>query len=146
MSRGKDDQSAGEWIPTFLVALGGSGIISDAAKKAGVRRETAYDRRKSDPAFANDWDTAMQCAFGLLEDEAFRRGLDKSDRMLEVMLAAGNRGKYGRQAHVTVDPLPDGDDHHEMTDEDLAVIAAEGIVKQASRKKRRNGTSDNGGA
>lgn len=95
--------------------------VSEAASKAGIGRRTAYEWRDADDDFASRWLEAEQEAADKLEREAWRRaveGVDRpvtyqgqitdtykeySDRMLEVLLKAHRRDKYGDkvQAEVT---------------------------------------------
>lgn len=62
--------------PEFLNALMDGASVSDAARKAGVGRQTVYDWRKADPDFALAWNQAVDIGTDALEDEAQRRGKD----------------------------------------------------------------------
>ena len=97
---------------TFLAALRETCNVSEAARTARISRNTAYEHRKADPAFAEAWDEAEQEAADKLEREAWRRsveGTDKpvvykgeitgtykeySDRMLELLLKAHRPEKF----------------------------------------------------
>ena len=96
----------------FLRVLADSCNVSCAARAAGISRNTAYEHRKSDPAFAGAWDEAEQIAADALEAEARRRGVkgydrpvihkgkivdtykEYSDRMLELLLKAHRPEKF----------------------------------------------------
>lgn len=60
----------------FLRALAECGVITDAAKVAGVERKTVYRWREQDPDFAKAWDEAEQEAADKLEREAIRRAVE----------------------------------------------------------------------
>lgn len=98
---------------TFIRVLRETCNVTDAARAAGwSRRQTAYEWRDVDAEFAADWDEAEQEAADKLEREAWRRGVegtDKpvtfqgvitatykeySDRMLELLLKAHRPEKF----------------------------------------------------
>jgi hypothetical protein len=54
--------------------------VTEAARVAGVGRRTAYERREGDSAFASAWDEAGQEAADALEREAWRRGVEGTDK------------------------------------------------------------------
>lgn len=59
----------------FLEGLAEGMAVGDAAKLAGVSRSLVYRWRKTDEAFATDWDDAYQCGADVLLAEAQRRGI-----------------------------------------------------------------------
>lgn len=59
----------------FLEELAQSGNVTLAAQAAGSNRNTFYEHRKADDAFAADWDEALEIATDALEAEARRRAL-----------------------------------------------------------------------
>lgn len=64
----------------FCTALAECGIVTQAARDAGITRQTAYKWREHDPEFAAAWDKALKIGIDALEDEAHRRafiGVDK---------------------------------------------------------------------
>lgn len=65
-----------DWKPIFLAALAKRGNVSEAAKAAGVHRDTANEHRKTDAAFLARWESALEDAADALEREAFRRAHD----------------------------------------------------------------------
>lgn len=97
---------------TFLAMLAETCNVSEAARAAGIGRQTAYDWRDDDQTFAAAWANAEQEAADKLEREAWRRaveGTDKpvtyqgeitatfkeySDRMLEILLKAHRPDKF----------------------------------------------------
>lgn len=71
--------------------LAESGNIRLSCEAAGIERSTAYDLRKSDAVFAAEWESALDEASDLLEQEARRRAHDgvrrlKFDRGLPIMV------------------------------------------------------------
>lgn len=67
------------WRPAFLTQLAECGQVRLACERASIHRTTAYAARKSDPEFAAQWETALQQAGELLEQEAWRRAHDGVD-------------------------------------------------------------------
>jgi hypothetical protein len=53
-----------------------------AANAAGIGRSTAYLWRQEDPEFAAKWDEAVADGIDCLEDEAYRRAMAYSDKLL----------------------------------------------------------------
>lgn len=100
------------WKPAFLEDLELHGVVSYAAKAAGVARSTVYDARLVDDAFAVAWDNSHQVALDGLEREAWRRAAEGtleplvsggkhvadvrkySDRLLEFLLKAHRPEKF----------------------------------------------------
>ena len=79
----------------FLATLAECCNVSEAARSAGVTRKTAYDWRNSDPDFAAAWEEAIEEAADKLEQVAWDRAtVDKSDRMLEILLKAHRPQKF----------------------------------------------------
>ena len=60
----------------FIEALSNCANVSEACRTANISREWAYVRRKADPDFAAQWETALETAIDSLEGEAWRRGRD----------------------------------------------------------------------
>lgn len=86
-----------EWLPRFLAALRAEPKVRAAARTAGVALSTAYDRRKTDPAFAREWDEALgkssAADVGNHKPEwggARRVGTKKIDRFLETLAESSN--------------------------------------------------------
>lgn len=79
---------------TFLAQLRDVPNVSAAARVAGISRRAAYDWRDDDEEFASEWDDAVQEATDSLEQVAWERAKDQSDRMLEILLKAHRPDKY----------------------------------------------------
>lgn len=65
---------------SFLRTLRQTGTVTVAAEKAGVSRSQAYQLRKKDKAFAQDWDDALQAALDELEAELRRRAMQGTEQ------------------------------------------------------------------
>lgn len=80
---------------TFLEQMRETCNVSHSARAAGVPRRTVYNWREADPEFAAAWDDAEEEAADALELEARKRAtVDKSDRMLEILLKAHRPEKF----------------------------------------------------
>lgn len=60
----------------FLLALAISANVTQSCRVSGLDRQTAYDWRRNDPKFAENWDQALELGTDALEDEAIRRGTE----------------------------------------------------------------------
>lgn len=71
------------WTPekesAFLAALTDTANVSRACKAVDIARQTAYDRRDAEPAFAERWQKALELGVEGLEDEATRRAFEGVD-------------------------------------------------------------------
>jgi len=65
--------AGGRWCRAFLAALSINGNVTLSAEKAGIDRVTAYRWREKHPAFAVQWDEALEESADRLEAEARRR-------------------------------------------------------------------------
>jgi hypothetical protein len=112
------------WTPAkraeFLAALADTGIVSVAARTAGLSTSRAYALKEQDAEFAEAWEDAEQAAVDALELEARRRAHDGvdvpvvrqkgpvltsdgapltikhySDRLLAFLLRAKRREQFG---------------------------------------------------
>lgn len=104
----------------FLKKLAEYGIKSKAAKAVGVNHSTILRHIEKDPAFARAVEEALTEAADTFEDELIRRavrGYDEpvffngvevgkirkySDRLLDKLVTATKREKYGQQSTVNV--------------------------------------------
>lgn len=102
----------------FYKALRKTGCLADAARKAGISRETARRWRRKDARFAYACERALEIAAVDLEAIAYERGVygaeqvtirngevvevkrKPSDAMLRLLLIGSNRKKYGRLGAV----------------------------------------------
>ena len=144
MARSKDDQSAGEWVPIFLASLRSTGVVKAACGVADIERKTAYRRRKADPAFAEDWDEAIEEAADVLEAEMRRRALAGSDRLLEFALTGLRPDRYGKKARVIVEAPEETPTADDLDDEVLAAVIAAGEIVSEERAKGNEGRRRNG--
>jgi AcrR family transcriptional regulator len=63
------------WVAPFLEALADTGVVTDAAKAAGINSTTVYARRRGDADFAAAWEQALEDSADALEREARRRAV-----------------------------------------------------------------------
>jgi hypothetical protein len=70
----------GARVRTFLDVLRQTCNVTEVARVAGVGRRTAYEWREADAVFASAWDEAEQEAADALEREAWRRGVEGTDK------------------------------------------------------------------
>ena len=112
MSTGVQTVRTDDAREAFLSTLTAACNVTAACKAAGIGRQTAYQWRKEDEAFALAWAEALEEAVDALEKEAWRRaaeGVEKpivyqgvvtgtyreySDRMMEILLKAHRPEKY----------------------------------------------------
>ena len=59
----------------FVVALAKGAAPGNAAQKVKIARSTAYAWRREDPAFAKEWDNAVQTALDVLETTLYDRAM-----------------------------------------------------------------------
>jgi len=113
----------------FLEKLAEYGIKSKAAKAVGVNHSTILRHEENDPAFARAVEEALTEAADTFEDELIRRAVHGyeepvffngvevgkirkySDRLLDKLVTATKREKYGQQSTVNVE----GKITHEVT-------------------------------
>lgn len=69
----KKRMKADVWQPLFIEALREYGVVTYAARVAGVERSHVYKTKDRNAVFAEAWDDAMEHATDELEGEARRR-------------------------------------------------------------------------
>lgn len=68
------------WKQVFIDELARSGNVLLSSRKAGVGRTSVYQTRRDDPAFADQWDDAIDEAVDLLEAVARGRAVNGTDK------------------------------------------------------------------
>ena len=102
----------------FCKGLSDGLTVSDACVAAGAGRNTVYEWRKHDEAFAKAWEDALESGTDVLEREAQRRALESSDTLLIFLLKGRRPEKYRERLSVeTVDKT--NADPRELTDAEL---------------------------
>jgi hypothetical protein len=66
----------------FLDALAEEGVVTKACERAGIIRRVAYARRQSNPTFAEAWEDAMDAWRDRLRQEAQRRAVNGTYKLL----------------------------------------------------------------
>jgi hypothetical protein len=84
----------------FLELLGESGNVAATCAALGLHRPVIYAWRHADPAFARDWDNALQLGSEAIEDEARRRAMAGSDYLLVFLLKGLKPEKYKQNSSV----------------------------------------------
>lgn len=64
------------WQDRFLKAIREVPNVRAACAAAGIKRDAAYRSRKSDPAFAEAWQVALDASVDELEGRAFQIALE----------------------------------------------------------------------
>ncbi|MDA0787369.1 MAG: hypothetical protein O3B37_13870 [Proteobacteria bacterium] len=145
----------------FLNMLAETASVTAASQGTGVYRVKWYRIRKTDPAFAQAWDEALEIGLDAVEDEAIRRAVagheepiyfrgekigavtKYSDRMLMQLLQARRPTRYGAAAaRVETDDLRSllreidgGDGPHDTSPEVPRGFAQGGARPGAGRQK-----------
>lgn len=108
-------------LDLFLGILAAYGNVKEACEKAGIARQTVYQRREKDSDFAAAWDNALEIAADVLEREAWRRAVEgwdepvyqgkelvgtirKYDSTLLIFLLKGIRPAKYRERHELSGP------------------------------------------
>lgn len=89
-----------DWKDVFLAELRLSPNVSRAARAADVGRQTAYDARAVDPAFARAWDDAIEESVDAVQDAAFQRAMADSDTLAIFLLKSHRPSVYNRPQQV----------------------------------------------
>ena len=110
------------WVKAFLTQLSINGNVSAACDAANISRDLVYDKRKDDPVFKAQWDTALEIACDSLEAEAWRRAVNGvnsaiysqgkyvadevkySDTLMQTLLKAHRPAKYRETINVNIPP------------------------------------------
>jgi hypothetical protein len=145
MVRTRRTPKKGDWKPAFLAALRDCGVVRLACELVKMPRQTVYDHRYRDEAFAKAWNEALEEALDLLEAEARRRGCDGidkpvyhdgikidtikqySDTLLIFLLKGGRPQKYRDYVKHEVTGRDEGPIRiraEELSDDQLAALAA----------------------
>lgn len=82
---------------TFLNNLAKVGNITEAAKLTDIDRQTVYNWRNQDKNFAQDMAKSLDTSTQILEDEAYRRAMGKSDLLLMFLLKSRDPKYRDRQ-------------------------------------------------
>lgn len=86
----------------FLRELARSPVVGRAARYAGVSLSSLYRLKREDERFSAAWDEAMVCAVDDIEQAAIDRALEKSDKLLEMILKAKRPDEYREKVDVKV--------------------------------------------
>ncbi|MDA1095621.1 MAG: hypothetical protein O3A25_20540 [Acidobacteria bacterium] len=91
------------WQTPFLAAMKNSGNVRASCDAAGITRSVAYKSRNRHPAFAAQWDEALQDAIDTLEAVAWQRArTGLSDQVLLMLLRAHRPDLYSERLRIQV--------------------------------------------
>jgi hypothetical protein len=96
----KTRSDRGEWVPAFLAALKGHGIVRLACQQAQIERRNVYAYRDKDEDFAKLWEEAIEEATDTLVAIARQRAMQGSDRLLEFLLRSHRPEVYRERFDV----------------------------------------------
>jgi hypothetical protein len=85
----------------FLTALAGHGIVGEACRDAGISKNAAYEWRRDDPDFAQDWEKALDQSTEKLERIAVDRAVKQSDSLMQFVLKARKPETYRERVEHT---------------------------------------------
>lgn len=126
------------WARGFLASLAEQGNVRLACEAARIERSTAYRLRESDEDFGSAWDTALDQAADLLEEEARRRAYDgvrryKFDRGKPIMVpVVGGDGLVVKDDKGELEMVPYVE--HEYSDT-LLIFLLKGIRPEKYRER-----------
>ena len=88
------------WKPDFIAALAEAGTVTEACRKSGISRTTAYHARQQDEAFALQWADVEEEGTELLEKVAVQRAVDGSDTLMIFLLKSRRPQKYRENVKI----------------------------------------------
>lgn len=120
-------------LEQFLELLANGDTVKHACATLKIGRRTIYDQRERDPEFAQAWELALDTGIEELEQEAKRRALDGSDRLLEFLLRAKRPEVYRENYRVEHTGAGGAPIQHEVkvdADEIIAGLEELGLVRR----------------
>lgn len=102
------DRLPAPWMHAFLVALSKGMLVSHACLAAGVTTMMARRAKQTSARFSKAWDSAIEMAVEVAEEEAYKRGLEGSDRLLEFWLKSHRPEVYGDKKQIEIGPSEKG--------------------------------------
>lgn len=97
-SRTRSDGMGASWRSAYIVALSKHGTTLAACRELNLDRKQVYRLKKADPTFLEEEAAAHAVFAERLEEEAFRRAIEGSDRLLEFLLKGALPQKYKESA------------------------------------------------
>jgi hypothetical protein len=115
----------GEVWAKFLEVLScNGGNVTQASEAVGISRDSAHKHKRDDAAFSAAWDDAIHLGKFAILDEAKRRAMTSSDRLLELLVKGLFPEFRDRATPETINLNVNR--VHDLSDEELAAIAANG--------------------
>lgn len=94
----------GQWIDKFLKALAENGNVSEACRRANVSKNTVYEWRNKDRAFAERWQQALEDGIESLELAAWQRAKTTSDTLAIFLLKSLKPTVYREKIELGLSP------------------------------------------
>ena len=91
------DQRKAQFLDTFREICN----MSQAAEVAGIDRTTVYNWRRDDPNFKKQFEQAREDGAEALEDVAYQRAQEQSDRLIMALLKAYKPDRFGDRLDIT---------------------------------------------
>jgi hypothetical protein len=91
------------WKAVFLARLAETGVVTAAARAAGITTRHAYYERKRNETFAQAWADALESSVEDLEAHAHERARE-SDSLLMFLLKAHRPEKYRDRTDAAASP------------------------------------------
>lgn len=107
-----------DWAPTFLEMMAKTCNVRASCMAAGISSTSAYNAYQEFPVFRQEWENAKTEGRDILLQEAWRRALHGSDRLLGLLLKMYYPEYFPRNGMKTM---------REPQDEDTSVISGERI-------------------
>ena len=82
------------WHAAFLEDLAENCNVASAVRVAGIAKSTAYKHREENPAFAAEWDDAVEAGIQALELAARKRAMTVSDTLAIFLLKSHRPDTY----------------------------------------------------
>lgn len=87
----------------YITVLGETGSPSKAAKAAHITQRVVQSWRENDEDFLIQSDDAMESLIDGLEEVAFQRAREGSDRLVEFLLKSNRPHKYRERMQIDID-------------------------------------------
>jgi hypothetical protein len=108
----KTDRPAPAWAEPFIASLSRHGNARQAAREAGTNHHSPHHRRRTNQAFAEQWDQALACVRAAREAArqpqspvTGRPARNWPDRFFAQLAATSNIAASAASANVTVDAV-----------------------------------------
>jgi hypothetical protein len=84
----------------FIAGMRECGTVLDAADRADISRQTAYEWRRADPGFRNDWDAAKADADDKVKRSLFNQAVSERNVVATIFWLKNNCADYRDRIQV----------------------------------------------